>query len=560
MINRQRRSQGAFFRIIVGSRPGCTVKPVHRRRPGPGPAEHIVRCRIDHGTRLVCILLLPQVHIDAADGGGRLAVHLVPGHAGRRRSVEGRFRRVIVGGLHRLVGAEVPCLFELDILIEYLFKPVNGEAHHILAGVRHLIPQVVALLVPVGEKIKAGVAFRGLRALDAHGVQGPVAVPCHRHILCGHIAFGCAGRRFCPQRRGQFLRSQRKIRAHLFSLGLFRRYLPGFRQRIFRLDFVLFFYTLFLKPVRVRIRHGSGGARTGIADHGDAVHVQQVHRHPGAYRSVGTGAAQGQPSHYVGHRGAAVGAHGKGSRCLDRGFIVQQHQRVDAPCKQAQGSRGAQVLIRLAGAEDDAGLDHFVFGVKGNVAAVLSGCICRQGHIFPGQDQAVADKILYRHGSPRSVAVAFRHGEKFPAVAGGRHYIRICQGIHINIFPGGNIRLFPQGHDTLVVQLSDVDRGRHIQISGAAVLGIHHVAAHIVVGIAARAHYVGQILDHLFCFTAQLGNVLPFVFQEVLQRITEIPEGSPVCLRFEFSVHQLLHLHGIGFQVGQLRELVAEIF
>ena len=60
------------------------------------------------------------------------------------------------------------------------------------------------------------------------------------------------------------------------------------------------------------------------------------------------------------------------------------------------------------------------------------------------------------------------------------------------------------------MQPGNINGRRYIQIGVAAVLGIHHVAAHIVVGIAARTHYVGQSLNHLFCFTAQLGNVLPF--------------------------------------------------
>ena len=110
-------------------------------------------------TRLVCILLLPQVHIDAADDGGRLAVHLVPGHAGRRRSIEGRFRRVVIGRLHRPVDTEVPCLYECRILTGYLFNLVNREPHHILAGVRHLVAHVVALLIQVRKKIKTGVTF-----------------------------------------------------------------------------------------------------------------------------------------------------------------------------------------------------------------------------------------------------------------------------------------------------------------------------------------------------------------------------------------------------------------
>ena len=159
VIDRQRSTQRAFFCIIVGCRAGCAVKPVHRCRAGPGPAEYIIRRRIDYRTRLVCFLLFAQVHVNTADDRCRLAVHLVPGNTGRRCEVEGRFRRVVIGRLHRPVDTEVPCLYECRILTGYLFNLVNREPHHILAGVRHLVAHVVALLIQVRKKIKTGVTF-----------------------------------------------------------------------------------------------------------------------------------------------------------------------------------------------------------------------------------------------------------------------------------------------------------------------------------------------------------------------------------------------------------------
>ena len=89
VVDGQRRPQRAFFRIIVGSRPSAAGKPVHRRRAGPGAAEHIIRSRIDQGTGCIFRILLAQIYIDAADHGRRLAVYLVPGHAGSRRSIKG---------------------------------------------------------------------------------------------------------------------------------------------------------------------------------------------------------------------------------------------------------------------------------------------------------------------------------------------------------------------------------------------------------------------------------------------------------------------------------------
>ena len=490
VVDRQRGAQRAFFCIVVGSRPGCAGKPVHRRRAGPGPAEHIVRRRIDQGTRLVCFLLLAQIHIGAADDGRCFAVDFVPGHAGRRCGVEGRFRRVVVSRLHRVVVTKVPLLTELRIITGYRFKLFNREIHHILARVRQLVAQIGSLLIPVREKIKTGVTFRSLCALNPHGVQGSAAVPRHRNVIGCYHAFGSPCSCFCPQGIRQFLLCQLKLRVHPLHLRFRSRHFTGGGQGILRLDLVLLLRALFLKFVRVCIRHGRRRVRTGIADHGDAVHVQQVHRHPGAHRCVGTGTAQSQAADHIGYRSAAIGPHGKSACRLDRCFIVQQHQRVVPSRQQVQGTGHTQVLVRLACAQDDAGLDHFVFGVQGNVSAVLSGRIRCKRHIFPGQDQAVADKILYRHGGPGSIAVAFRHGKIFPAVAGGRHHIGIRQRINFNIFPGGNVRFFSQGYDTLIMQLGNVNGRRQVQIGGAVVLGIHYVAANIIVGIAFRAQGV----------------------------------------------------------------------
>ena len=100
------------------------------------------------------------------------------------------------------------------------------------------------------------------------------------------------------------------------------------------------------------------------------------------------------------------------------------------------------MLICFTGAEDDAGLYHFVFGVQGNIAAVFSALVRRQGHILSGQDQAVSGEVLHCHAGSGAVAVAFRHGQEFPAVAGGRYYVGIRNRVNGNILPCGNIRFF----------------------------------------------------------------------------------------------------------------------
>ena len=219
MVDRQRSAQSAFFRIIVGRRPGSAVKPVHCCRPGPGSAEHVVCCRVQEGTGLVPGSLFPQLQVRAADDGRRFAVHFVPGHAGRRRSIEGGLGRVIVGRLYRLVFPKIP-VFDHSAIAKGFIYFGKRIAYHIFRRVSQLIPKVVSLFIPVGEKIKPGMAFRCFRALDAYGVQGAAAVPRNGDILGGHRSFFRPGRGFSPHGSGELFRRKGKIPVHLPDLAL----------------------------------------------------------------------------------------------------------------------------------------------------------------------------------------------------------------------------------------------------------------------------------------------------------------------------------------------------
>ena len=150
------------------------------------------------------------------------------------------------------------------------------------------------------------------------------------------------------------------------------------------------------------------------------------------------------------------------------------------------------MAVRLACAQDYAGLDHRVVGMEENIAAVFPGSspLSFQGHAFPGQNHTVAGKVLHSHAGAHPVTIAFRKGQIFSPVTGETDHIGICGRIYADIPACRHRGVLSQGNDTLVMEPGQIHRSRQVQI-GTAVLRIHRVTAHIIVGIRSRADSVG---------------------------------------------------------------------
>ena len=107
------------------------------------------------------------------------------------------------------------------------------------------------------------------------------------------------------------------------------------------------------------------------------------------------------------------------------------------------------------------------------------------------------------------------------------------------------------------MQLSDVDGGRQVQVI-IGILGVHHVAADIVICIGIGAQAVGQVLDHALHVAVQFNKVFPFFGQECPQGSGKIRKGSPGRFCTDCPVLQLfVDLYGLGMEVGQLGEFLS---
>ena len=102
------------------------------------------------------------------------------------------------------------------------------------------------------------------------------------------------------------------------------------------------------------------------------------------------------------------------------------------------------------------------------------------------------------------------------------------------------------------MQLGNVNRGRYVQIGGTGILRIHHIASHIVIGIAVRAQAVRQILNHAFQASVQLDQVPSFFGKER-------PKGRNIInktgmRRFRINLYilcVLLYLDGFRMEINQ---------
>ena len=100
-----------------------------------------------------------------------------------------------------------------------------------------------------------------------------------------------------------------------------------------------------------------------------------------------------------------------------------------------------------------------------------------------------------------------------------------------------------------------IHRGRQIQIR-SAVLGIHGITAHIIIGIRSRTDCIGDILNQSLYALIHRDQILSLTGEEGTQRITEIRQGSSRRGFTDTSVLSLfIQFDSFRMQVGQFREL-----
>ena len=182
------------------------------------------------------------------------------------------------------------------------------------------------------------------------------------------------------------------------------------------------------------------------------------------------------------------------------------------------------------------------------------------GHILAGKDQAVPGKILHGYAGANPISVAFRKSKIFASVACAAEHIRIRRSIDLDIFTCGNIRFLTQGNDSPVMQFRNIQGPRQIQIFASPVMGIHNIAADIVIRIRCGTENIRNILDQTLHPFIERNEVFPFLGKECAKRRGNIGKPGTGRIGVDLTAFRvLLDFYAFRMRVEQFGELKAGI-
>ena len=318
----------------------------------------------------------------------------------------------------------------------------------------------------------------------------------YRYVFACYGAFFSIVCSFHAQGRVRLTGTAFVIRTHPADRRPVGSQFSGSRQRVLRFDLVLFFCARIIVRIRIRKRliGDFGPVQSVIADDRHTVHVKQVQGDAGSYRGGRFSAAQRQTAHYIDRVQLVVSFQPHIICRLQGRLIIYQYQAVAVAVLQVQGT-GQTAAVCLSAAVVDC---NILYGrIAGNVNVSRCGSIAGSlpgfhRYIFTGKNDTVSGNVLPGNAYANPVAIGFRIGQVFPAVARSADHIRLCFRLDVNILARRKRRVLSDRDNTPVFQRGIIHGSGYVGFAVVIGFSVHGIAANIVVGIGSRAEIIGK--------------------------------------------------------------------
>ena len=124
---------------------------------------------------------------------------------------------------------------------------------------------------------------------------------------------------------------------------------------------------------------------------------------------------------------------------------------------------------------------------------------CLHRYVFTGKNDTVSGNVLPGNAYANSVAIGFRIGQVFPAVARSADHIRLSVRPDADILTRRKRRLLPDRDNAFIFQRGIIHGSGYVGFAIVIGFSVHGITANIIVGIGSRAEIIGQGSRQFFC-------------------------------------------------------------
>ena len=124
---------------------------------------------------------------------------------------------------------------------------------------------------------------------------------------------------------------------------------------------------------------------------------------------------------------------------------------------------------------------------------------CLHRYVFTRKNDTVRRNVLPGNACANPVAIGFRIGQVFPAVARSADHIRLGVCPDINILARRKRCLLPNRDNAFIFQRGIIHGSGYVGFAIVIGFSVHGIAANIVVGIGSRTEIIGKSSRQFFC-------------------------------------------------------------